>query len=632
MDIKTRFLFKSELDDALALPIEHGGTGSVTAKGARTKLRLLGTEELNKPNGAVARDAQGFLPRDVFPPEIADPSIPSLFGPATVITGKTARYIITNYDTAAVYTAIGLGGALTRDVDVIDFTANASPSSGAIIINGRTYPISIVFPDIETPVIESPIEGSVLSFSGVVITASAFSLDQADAVHSETEWELSLNADFTDILDAATITTDLTQWTPSIMKELTQHFVRCRYRSQSGLVSDWSSPVAFTTGNDGLVNTEIQRITTGDPRVGGGGALSDDGVYALMGSYEENTSVTKSGCVYFYKLVNGVYAKLQTIKEPVVGTGNRFGNWISISPDGALAIIGTYRYGTVVGSAYVYSRSGDVWSFVQKLQPAGILADDIYGNTVAISRDKTTLAVGAYRDTNGDGAVYIYTLVGGVWTQQAKLAPSQIDNWPYMGWQMLSISSDGNTLAVGAYNADVNGLTENGCVYVFTRNGSTWTEQAKLVPNDSVANLYFGMNGGISADGNLVVAGVNTTSVANAGVYVFQRTGTTWAQVQKIMPSDLLPADKFGRRVEFKGTKLLITNIKQTPYANSGEVYVYDLVSGSFVFSNKITPSLPSVDIYFGWRLFLSNDGKTALIPSYSDTPGSPSNNIAIFM
>jgi hypothetical protein len=632
MDIKTRFLFKSELDDALALPIEQGGTGSVTAKGARTKLRLLGTEELNKPNGAVARDAQGFLPRDVFPPEIADPSIPSLFGPATVITGKTARYIITNYDTAAVYTAVGLGGVLTRDVDVIDFTANASPSSGAIIINGRTYPISIVFPDIETPVIESPIEGSVLSFSGVVITASAFSLDQADAVHSESEWELSLNADFTDIVDATISTTDLTQWTPSIMKELTQHFVRCRYRSQSGLVSDWSSPVAFTTGNDGLVNTEIQRITTGDPRVGGGGALSDDGVYALMGSYEENTSVAKSGCVYFYKLVNGVYAKLQTIKEPVVGTGNRFGNWISISPDGALAIIGTYGDGIVVGSAYVYSRSGDVWSFVQKLQPAGILADDVYGATVAISRDKTTLAVGAYRDTNGNGAVYIYTLVGGVWTQQAKLAPSQIDNWQYMGWQMLSISSDGNTLAVGAHNANVNGLTENGCVYVFTRNGSTWTEQAKLVPNDSVADLYFGVSGGISVDGNLVVAGSSTFSVADAGVYVFQRTGTTWAQVQKIMPSDLLPADKFGRRVEFKGTKLLITNIKQTPYANSGEVYAYDLVSGSFVFSNKITPSLPSVDIYFGWRLFLSNDGKTALIPSYSDTPGSPSNNIAIFM
>jgi hypothetical protein len=632
MDIKTRFLFKSELDDALALPIEQGGTGSVTAKGARTKLRLLGTEELNKPNGAVARDAQGFLPRDVFPPEIADPSIPSLFGPATVITGKTARYIITNYDTAAVYTAVGLGGVLTRDVDVIDFTANASPSSGAIIINGRTYPISIVFPDIETPVIESPIEGSVLSFSGVVITASAFSLDQADAVHSESEWELSLNADFTDIVDATISTTDLTQWTPSIMKELTQHFVRCRYRSQSGLVSDWSSPVAFTTGNDGLVNTEIQRITTGDPRVGGGGALSDDGVYALMGSYEENTSAVMSGCVYFYKRVNGVYAKLQTIKEPVVGTGNRFGNWISISADGALAIIGAYGYGTVVGSAYVYSRSGDVWSFVQKLQPAGILPGDVYGTTVAISRDKTTLAVGAYGDTNASGAVYIYTLVGGVWTQQAKLTPSQTENWQCTAWQMMSISADGNTLAVGAHRANANGLTENGCVYVFTRNGSTWTEQAKLVPNDSVANLYFGINGGISADGNLIVAGCHAVGVTVKAIYSFQRTGTTWSQVQKIAPSDLAADDKFGSRVEFKGTKLLVTNIKQTPYANSGEIYVYTLVSGSFVFSNKITPSLPSVDIYFGWRLFLSNDGKTALIPSYSDTPGSPSNNIAIFM
>lgn len=645
MDIKTRFLFKPQQSSAEAVPIEQGGTGAVSAKEARQNLVILGVDELNKPNGAIARDAQGFLSKDVFPPEIADPSIPSLFGPSTVVTETTVQFLITNFDSAAIYTAVGVGGVLTRNVDLLEFKAGINAGSGAIIINGRTYPITLVFPDIETPLIESPLEGDTLEYSAVTITSSAFQLAQNGASHLETEWQLATDSQFTEILESVSTSESLTTWTPVNMKELTTHYVRCRYKSASGLISAWSTPRTFVTGNDGLVNTEIQRLIAGnyynDQRFGRSLSVSDDKNHLLISALSDDNTQSDSGAVYYFQRVNGVYTQVQYIKAPTPLQSDAFGERVSMTPDGLLAIVGAPGWTgleTRLGAAYIYTRSGNSWSMVQKLEPAdsgdGRPGDIAYGGTVAISRDGTTIAVGAPYYAEGKGAIFVYTKVGGVWTLQTKLMPSQGDTWQDVAWMHLNISADGNTIAAGAHGADIGGFTDAGCIYVFTRSGSVWSEQAKLTASDMTNNTQLGFaSGSLSDDGNLLIAGVPNTGNSPQGAgYVFKRTGSTWAQVQKIVPSDLQTGDIFGLWFDLKGNKLTTSKSKTTPYAGSGEVYIYTFNGTTFDFVNKIVPTLTYANTWFGYRPHLSYDGTVGFIPYLTQNQGDQAGSVGVFV
>ena len=116
---------------------------------------------------------------------------------------------------------------------------------------------------------------------------------------------------------------------------------------------------------------------------------------------------------------------------------------------------------------------------------------DSFGQSVAVSGD--TMVVGAWGDddlgTNA-GSAYVYTRSGTTWTQQAKLQSSDgmwDDKFGY------SVAISGDTLVVGAYADDEDTYTLNsGSVYIFTRSGTTWTEQAKLTDSEGAANDYFG--------------------------------------------------------------------------------------------------------------------------------------------
>ncbi len=140
----------------------------------------------------------------------------------------------------------------------------------------------------------------------------------------------------------------------------------------------------------------------------------------------------------------------------------------SVSIDGDTALIGA-RFdddnGSDSGSAYVFTLSGGVWAQQAKLLPADGAADDRFGFSVSLSAD--TALIGAPRDDDngsGSGSAYVFTRSAGVWTQQAKLLPSDGVASDQFGW---SVSIDGDTALVGAPNDDYNGLPEAGSAYVF---------------------------------------------------------------------------------------------------------------------------------------------------------------------
>jgi hypothetical protein len=137
----------------------------------------------------------------------------------------------------------------------------------------------------------------------------------------------------------------------------------------------------------------------------------------------------------------------------------------------------------------------------------------------------------------GAGAVYIFTRTGTTWSQQAYLKPDAPGE--YLG-NSLSLSADGSTLVAGAPNAGA------GDVYVFVQSGGTWTKQAHIKAMDEENNESFGWSVGVSADGNTLVAGSTDRADSAGTARVFVRTGTTWTQQARFKGSNTRKNDQFG--------------------------------------------------------------------------------------
>ena len=230
---------------------------------------------------------------------------------------------------------------------------------------------------------------------------------------------------------------------------------------------------------------------------------------------------------------------------------------MSISADGAYAAIGACYDGigsnSAQGSAYIFVRSGTSWTQQAKLVAGDGAAGDFFGRSVSISADGAYAVIGAYGDDVGanasQGSAYIFVRSGTSWTQQAKLVASDGATNDWFG-QSVSISADGAYAVIGAYLDDVGANDNQGSAYIFVRSGTNWTQQAKLVASDGAASDQFGYSVSISADGAYAAIGAYGDDVGANGdqgsAYIFVRSGTNWTQEAKLVASDGAVNDQFG--------------------------------------------------------------------------------------
>jgi len=115
------------------------------------------------------------------------------------------------------------------------------------------------------------------------------------------------------------------------------------------------------------------------------------------------------------------------------------------------------------GSAYVFTRSGTAWTQQQELTASDAAYGDFFGYSVGLSSDGNTALVGAYVKNSGQGAAYVFSRSGAVWTQQQELTASDAAANDYFG-RSVTLSSDGNTALVGASGKN----SRQGAAYVFT--------------------------------------------------------------------------------------------------------------------------------------------------------------------
>lgn len=293
-----------------------------------------------------------------------------------------------------------------------------------------------------------------------------------------------------------------------------------------------------------------------------------------------------------------------------------FGDSVAISGD--TAVVGVLRADVGgnkdQGAAYVFVRNGTSWSQQQKIVAGDGAPDDSFGHTVAITGN--TLVIGAPSANVGgvsnQGAAYVFVRSGTSWSLQQKLVSSDGAMNDSFGE---SVSIDGETLAVGASGKHIGGNFFQGAAYVFVRNGSTWSEQQRLVASDGVAHDSFGASVGIS--GETVVVGAFGEGFAGStpgAAYVYVRSGTSWSEQQKLLASDGVAGDAFGGSVAVSGETAVVgalfAQIGNNPL--QGAAYVFVRSGTSWSEQQKLVASDGIALDDFGISVAIS--GETAVV------------------
>ncbi|HIE53767.1 MAG TPA: hypothetical protein EYP90_01070, partial [Chromatiaceae bacterium] len=207
------------------------------------------------------------------------------------------------------------------------------------------------------------------------------------------------------------------------------------------------------------------------------------------------------------------------------------------------------------------------WTQTGHLLPANGSAYDYIGEGVAIDGD--TLVLGA----RGHNEAFVYLWHGSQWAEQAYLTPADGAANDRFGY---AVAIDGDTIAVGAYLDDDLGA-DSGSVYIFSRSGVTWTQQAKLTAADGAAGDWFGYAVSLSGDSLIVGAHREDDDGSNAGAaYIFTRSGGVWSQQAKLTAGDAGGNDWFGYAVALSGDTAAVGAPREDGAANNaGSVYVF---------------------------------------------------------
>jgi hypothetical protein len=191
-----------------------------------------------------------------------------------------------------------------------------------------------------------------------------------------------------------------------------------------------------------------------------------------------------------------------------------------LSADGNTAIVGAPNDGST-GAAWVFTRSGGVWSQQgSKLVGTGAVGSNVaQGGAVALSSDGNTAIIGGFRDNASQGAAWVFTRSGGVWTQQGnKLLGSGAVASARQGTSV-ALSADGNIAVVGGF-ADGGGA---GAALVFTRSDGRWTQDKKLVGSGAVGKSAPSV--ALSADGSIVIVGGSNDNGGVGAAWLLTRSG-----------------------------------------------------------------------------------------------------------
>ncbi len=468
----------------------------------------------------------------------------------------------------------------------------------------------------------------------------------------------------------------------------------------------------FKASNTGSLDQFGRVAISGDGKTLAVGAVGEDSNSRGINGDQSDNSAPEAGAVYVFHHDGTGWRQQAYIKASNTEANpskaqvrDWFGIAVALSEDGNTLAVGASGEGSSAtgingdqndnssiwaGAAYLFRYDGTDWNQQAYIKasntepdPSITLERDRFGSAVALSADGNTLAVGAIHEesgatgVNGDqtdnsasaaGAVYVFRFDGTDWNQQAYIKASNTEAGDLFG-EHVDLSSDGNTLAVGAtressnatgINADQNNNTANsaGAVYVFRFDGTDWSQQAYVKASNAGSGDEFGSSVAISEDGDTLAVGAFRESSGATGVngdqsddstieagaaYLFRYDGTDWSQQAYVKASNTGENDIFGGAVALRadGNMLVIgargegssaAGVNGDQYDDSaiyaGAVYTYRFDGMDWGLQAYIKSPNPEGGIFqlesgdsFGTAVALSGDGNTLAVgASFEDS------------
>ncbi|HVE72727.1 MAG TPA: Ig-like domain-containing protein [Thermoanaerobaculia bacterium] len=370
-----------------------------------------------------------------------------------------------------------------------------------------------------------------------------------------------------------------------------------------------------------------------------GTSVAITGDTAVVGApSDDNAGGRNAGSAYVFVRSGTSWSQQAQLLASDGAAGDRFGNSVAISGD--MAVVGAHfddtAGGSHAGSAYVYVRSGTSWSQQAHLFASdGAATDefDEFGYSVAISGD--TAVVGAHYDHTAQGSdagsAYVYVRSGTSWSQQAQLFASDSAASDQFG---NSVAISGNTAVVGAPGHSTAGGSGAGSAYVYVRSGTSWSQQAKLLASDGLANDVFGISVAISDDTAVVGAVLDNTAggIVAGSAYVYVRSGTSWSQQTHLIASDGAASDLFGASVAISGNTAVVGahHDHTAGGSDAGSAYVYVRSGTSWSQQAQLFASDGAASDQFGNSVAISGD--MAVVGAYFDDNAGGSNAGSAFV
>jgi hypothetical protein len=354
----------------------------------------------------------------------------------------------------------------------------------------------------------------------------------------------------------------------------------------------------------------------GQPLQGDSVSVSADGNTIIVGGRSDNSG---AGAAWVFTRSAGVWTQQgsKLVGTGAVGNANQ-GISVALSADGNTAIVGGWGDNGDTGAAWVWTRSGGVWTQQgPKLVGTGATGAANQGYSVALSADGNTAIVGGFADNNGLGAAWVFTRSGGVWTQQGnKLVGTGAVGFAQQGLSV-SLSGDGNTAMVG-------GPVDNiivGAAWVFTRSGGVWTQQGNKLVGTGAVGAQQGWSVAVSADGNTAIVGGYLDNSSAGAAWVFRRSGGVWTQDGlKLVGTGAVGTARQGQSVSLSadGNTAIVGGYLDN--SGAGAAWVFRRSGGVWTQDGlKLVGTGAVGAANQGWSVALSANGKTTVVGGLFD-------------
>lgn len=615
-----------------AVPVSQGGTGTRNPENLRNALNLVTESDKDIPGGVVPLNAQGKIPVQRLPAQ-GSASAVNVDGNFDLFVNAVTQFTITDYSSFKSYTVSFSAGNWTVNEDVIQYTAPATAQQVVMSINGREITFEVTTPQPSRPTILSPINGAVNQTQAPDIVGSLYSYNGPLVAHKDSTWQIATDSEFTNIISQSVDdAVNKTSWIPSVaLSANTSYFARVRYRDTNNVSGAWSLVAQFNTKTSFVPLVEEAKIVAPDGvdadlfgGFGDGCSVSMDATgkrVAIGSSRTDYSGFTDQGAVYVFVRNGNTWSMEQKLTITDEATDGSFGLSVKIDSTGTRIVAGGYEVTSSglnnAGKVYIFTRTDSVWSRERVVTAQANAIDAMFGIAVAINSDGSRIAIG-----NTLRRIEIYRRSGTTWVFEQQIVANDTDGVVDASFaaraKALAFDSNADRLVVGAPTGGSPGQTGFGAFYVFTRSGTTWAQEIKIVGSLG-SNSLFGETTDIDSTGTRIVVAARN----GARAYVYVRSGTTWTLENTFL--QLHPTNPPGGYFAFHAAinsngDVIVVSAFEAPSlanaANAGYVAVFKRNNSTWDSGTRLSASDEAAGFKFGFNIDISGDGNRLISSS----------------